>query len=95
MTATRFSMEIVKHNNYFFVSETSTQDAVYTSMIQCIIEYEIILILMAYVSMLITGRRGGELQILEIDKYISVPGIQRGDKKHISSDRQLFEHKII
>jgi hypothetical protein len=87
MTATSSGMEIVKHDNCFFVSETSTQDAVYTSMIQCIIEYEMILSLMAYVLTLIRISRGGALQILEIDKYISVPGIRRGDKKHISSDR--------
>jgi hypothetical protein len=81
MTTTGFSMEIVKHDNYFFMSETSMQDIVYTSPIQCIIEYEIILSLMVYASMLITRRRGGALQSLEIDKYIFVPGIRRGDKK--------------
>ena len=75
MTATSSGMAIVKNNNYFFVSETSTQDAVYTSLIQRIIEYEIILSLMAYSPMLIMRSRGGALQILEIDKYISVPGI--------------------
>jgi hypothetical protein len=63
------------------------QDAVYTSSMQRIIEYEIILILMVYTSMLVMRRRGGALQILEIDKYISVLGIRRCDKKHISSDR--------
>jgi hypothetical protein len=51
------------------------QDAVYTSSIQHIIKYEIILVLMAYTVMLITRSRGGALQILEIDKYISIPGI--------------------
>jgi hypothetical protein len=51
------------------------QDAVYTSSIQCIIEYEIILSLMVYPTMLVTRGRGGELQILEIEKYISVPGV--------------------
>jgi hypothetical protein len=89
MTVTSSSMEILKHDNFFLVSETSEQDAVYTSLIQCIIEYEIILSLMAYASMLIMRRRGGALQSLEIDKYISVPG----DQKHISSDRRFFGHK--
>jgi hypothetical protein len=87
MTATGFGMAIVKHNNCFFMSETSVQDAVYTSPIQCIIEYEIILSLMAYASTLIMRSRGGALQSLEIDKYISVPGIHKGDQEHISSDR--------
>ena len=75
MTATCFGMEIVKHDNYFFMSEASTQDAVYTSLIQRIIEYEIILSLMAYPSMLITRSRGGALQSLEIDQYISIPRV--------------------
>jgi hypothetical protein len=87
-------MEIIKHDKFFFVSDTSSQDAVYTSSIQCIIEYEIILSLVEYASMLIMRSRGGALQILEIYKYISIPGIQRGDKKHISSNRKLFEHEI-
>jgi hypothetical protein len=75
MTATGSSMAIVKHDNCFFVNETSAQDAVYTSPIQCIIKYEIIISLMVYASMLITKSRGGELQSLEIDKYISILGI--------------------
>jgi hypothetical protein len=87
MTATCSGMAIVKKNNCFLVSETSTQDVVYTSPIQCIIKYEIIFGLMAYASMFIMRSRGGALQSLEIDKYISVLGIRRGDKKHISSDR--------
>jgi hypothetical protein len=80
-------MEIIKHDNNFLVSETSMQDVVYSSPIQCIIEYEIILSLMAYASMLIPRSRGGALQILEIYKYISIPRIHRGDQEHISSDR--------
>ena len=47
-------MEIVKHDNCFFVSEASTQDAVYTSLIQRIIEYKIILSLMVDTDTLIT-----------------------------------------
>ena len=68
-------MEIVEHYDGLLMSETSTQDAVYTSLIQRIIEYEIILILMAYPSMLVMRSRGGALQILEIDNYIFVSGI--------------------
>jgi hypothetical protein len=94
MTATCSGMAIAKHDNYFFVSETSVHDAVYTSPIQRIIEYEIILSLMAYTSTLIMRSIGGALQSLEIDKYISVPGIRRCDKKHISSDRRFFRHNV-
>jgi hypothetical protein len=94
MTAMSSGMAIVKHDNFFFVSEASAQDAVYTSSIQRIIEYEIILSLMAYTSTLITRRRGGALQSLEIDKYIFVLGIRRCDQKHISSDRRLFTNNI-
>jgi hypothetical protein len=68
-------MTIVEHYDGLLVSETSAQDAVYTSPIQCIIEYEIVLSLMAYPSTLVTRSRGGALQILEIDQYIFVPGV--------------------
>jgi hypothetical protein len=68
-------MEIIEHYDGLLMSETSAQDAVYTSLIQCIIEYEIILSLMAYPLTLFMRSRGGELQILEIDKYISVLGV--------------------
>ena len=94
MTTTWSGMEIVKHDNCFFVSEASMQDAVYTSLIQRIVEYKIILSLMAYTTMLITRTRGGEIQSLEIENYISIPGIQIYDKKHISSDMGLFRHNI-
>jgi len=94
MTATCSGMAIAKHNNYFFVSETLVQDAVYTSSIQRIIEYEIILGLMAYTTMLITRSSGGALQSPEIDKPISVLGIQICDEKHISYDRRIFRHNI-
>ena len=68
-------MEIVEHDDGLLMSETSTQDAVYTSLIQCIIKYEIILSLMAYPPTLVIRSKGGALQILEIDKYISIPGV--------------------
>jgi hypothetical protein len=57
----------VKNELHFFMSETPTKDAIYTSMIQSVLEYEIVFCLMAYTSMLITRRRGGALKILEID----------------------------
>ena len=69
-------MTIVENYDGLLMSETSTQDAVYTSLIQHIIEYEIILILMVYPPTLITRSRGGALQSLEIDQYISIPGIR-------------------
>jgi hypothetical protein len=68
-------MTIVEHYDGLLMSETSTQDTVYTSPIQRIIEYEIVLGLMAYPSMLIMRSRGGALQSLEIDQYISIPGV--------------------
>jgi hypothetical protein len=60
-------MTIVEHYDGLLMSETSAQDAFYTSPRQRIIEYEIVLGLMAYSPMLITRRRGGTLQSLEID----------------------------
>ena len=60
-------MTIVEHYDGLLMSETSTQDAVYASLIQRIIEYKIILGLMAYLPTLVTRSRGGALQILEID----------------------------
>ena len=68
-------MKIVEHYDNLLMNETSMQDVVYTSPIQCIIEYEIILSLMAYPSMLVTRSENGTLQILEIDQYISVPRV--------------------
>jgi hypothetical protein len=58
---------IVKHDFHFFMSETAMKDAIYTSTIQSVLEYEIVLGLMAYTTMLITRRRGGALKILEIE----------------------------
>jgi hypothetical protein len=68
-------MTIVEHYDGLLMSETSMQDIVYASSIQRIIEYEIVLSLMAYPPMLITRIRGGALQSLEIDQYISIPGV--------------------
>jgi hypothetical protein len=68
-------MAIVENYDGLLMSETSTQDAIYTSSIQRIIEYETILSLMAYPPMLVMRSRGGALQSLEIDKYISIPGV--------------------
>jgi hypothetical protein len=68
-------MTIVEHYDDLLMSETLMQDEVYTSPIQHIIEYEIILSLMEYLLTLITRSRGGALQSLEIDQYISVPWV--------------------
>jgi hypothetical protein len=87
MTATCSSVAIVKHDFFFFMSETSMKDAVYTSTIQCVLEYEIVLSPMAYTTMLITRSRGGTLQSLEIDKHISIPWVRIHDKKQVSFDR--------
>jgi hypothetical protein len=76
------------------LNKTSVEDAVYTSTIQCVHEYEIFLSLMAYMVMLITRRRGGTLQSLEIDKDISIPGVGRCNQKHVSFDRQLVGYNI-
>ena len=94
MTATCSSMAFVKHDNYFFMSETSAKDAIYTSAIQIVVEYEIVLSLMAYTVTVITRSKGGALQSLEIDKYISISGIRRCDKKYVSSNRRLFGHNL-
>ena len=60
-------MAIVKHDFSFFMSEALMKDAIYTSTIKSIFEYEIVLGLMAYTTTLITRSRGGALQSLEID----------------------------
>jgi hypothetical protein len=67
MTTTCSSVAIIKHDFRFFMSETPTKDTIYTSTIQSVLEYEIVLGLMAYTSTLITRSRGGALQSLEID----------------------------
>jgi hypothetical protein len=67
MTTTCSSVEIVKHDFLFFMSDTPVKDEIYTSMIQSVLEYEIVLGLMAYTATLIMRRRGWALQSLEID----------------------------
>jgi hypothetical protein len=94
MTTTCSSLAIVKHDFHFFMSETSAKDAVYTSTIQCVLEYEIFLSLMAYTTTLIMRNRGGTLQSLEIDKHISIPEVRRRDQKNVSFDRRLVEYNI-
>jgi hypothetical protein len=58
---------IVKHDFFFFMGETLAKDAIYTSTIQSVLEYEIAFGLMAYMVTLITRSRVRELQILEIE----------------------------
>jgi hypothetical protein len=94
MTTTCSSVAIVKYDLCFFVSETSMKDVVYTSMIQHVLEYEIVLSLMEYMATLITRSICGTLQSLEIDKDISIPGIGRCDQKHVSFDRRLVRYNI-
>jgi hypothetical protein len=77
MTTTCSGLAMVKHDFLFFMSETLAKAVVYTSMIQSVFKYDIFLSLMAYTMMLVTRRRGGTLQILEIDKHISILGVGR------------------
>jgi hypothetical protein len=67
MTTTCSSVEIVKHDFFFLMGETSAKDAIYTSMIQSFLEYEIGFGLMVYTATLIMRSRGRALQSLEID----------------------------
>jgi hypothetical protein len=67
MTTTCSSVAIIKNNFLFFMSETLTKDTIYTSTTQSVLEYEIVLGLMAYMVTLITRSRGQALKILEID----------------------------
>jgi hypothetical protein len=67
MTATFSSVAIIKHDFHFFMSETPTKDALYTSTIPSVLKYDIVLGLMEYTVTLITRSRGGELQSLDID----------------------------
>jgi hypothetical protein len=60
-------MEIVKHDFFFFMSEASAKNAIYTSTIKSVLEDEIVLGLMTYTMTFITRSRGGALQSLEID----------------------------
>jgi hypothetical protein len=67
MTTTCSSMEIVKHDFRFSMSEASTKNEIYTSKIESVLEDEIVLGLMTYTVTFITRSRGGALQSLEID----------------------------
>jgi hypothetical protein len=69
------------------MSETSVKDAVYTSTIQCVLEYEIVLRLMAYMVTLIMTSRGRTHQSMEIYKDMSIPRVGRRDQKHVSFNR--------
>ena len=43
MTATCSSVVIIKYDFHFFMGETPMKDAIYTLMIQSVLEYEIVL----------------------------------------------------
>ena len=75
MITTCSSVAIVKNKFFFFMSEAPTKDAIYTSMIERVFKDEIVLGLMTYTVTLIMRSRGGALQSLEIDKYISIPWV--------------------
>jgi hypothetical protein len=75
MTTTCSSVAVVENEFRFFMNEAPTKDAIYTSTIQSVIEYEIVSCLMAYTSTLIARSRGGALQSPEIDYYISILGV--------------------
>jgi hypothetical protein len=75
MNTTCSGVAIFKNDFCFFMSEEPTKDAIYTSKIESVFEDEIVLGLMTYMMMLIMRSRGGALQSLEIDKYISIPGV--------------------
>jgi hypothetical protein len=68
-------MAIVKRDFYFFMSEASTKNAIYTSMIESVLKDEIMLGMMMYTMTFIMRSRGGALQSLEIDKNISIPEV--------------------
>jgi hypothetical protein len=53
MTVACSSVENVKYDLRFFMGETPTKDAIYTSTIQSVLEYEIFFGLMEYMVMLI------------------------------------------
>jgi hypothetical protein len=67
MTTTCSSVEVVQNEPWFFVDKAPMKNAIYTTTIQSVIEYEIVSCLMENSSMLIAGRRSEELQSLEID----------------------------
>jgi hypothetical protein len=67
MTATCSSVIVVQNELFFFMDKALAKNEIYTSMIQSVIEYEIILFLMVNLSTLIAGRRSRALESLEID----------------------------
>jgi hypothetical protein len=67
MTTTCSSVAVIKNEFCFFMSETPAKDAIYTSTIQSVLEYDIVFFLMAYTSTFIMRSKGGALQSLEID----------------------------
>jgi hypothetical protein len=67
MTTTFSNVEVVKNDLFFLVYKALTKNAFYASIIQSVIEYEIVSCLMVNSSTLVMGGRSGALQILEID----------------------------
>jgi hypothetical protein len=75
MTTTCSSVEIIKNDFFFFMSEASMKNSIYTSTIESVLEDEIILGLMTYTMTFITRSRGEALQSLEIEKNIPIPRV--------------------
>jgi hypothetical protein len=83
MTATCSSVIVIQDNLCFFLSKTSSKNAIYTSTIQSVIKDEIVSRLVSYSLTLIMRRRSGVLQSLKIHKYISILWVQRCNQKNI------------
>ena len=75
MSATCSSVGFVENEFHFFMSEASTNDAIYNLTIESVLEDEIVLGLMTYTTTFITRSRGMALQSLEIDKNIAILGV--------------------
>jgi hypothetical protein len=59
-------VEVIQNELCSLVYKALMKNAIYTSTIQSVIEYEIVSFLMENSSTLITGRRSRELQSIEI-----------------------------
>jgi hypothetical protein len=68
MTTTCSNVVVVQNELYFLLYKAPMKNAIYTSMIQSVIEYEIVSCLMVNSSMLIAGSRSKELQSMELEK---------------------------
>jgi hypothetical protein len=67
MTTTCSSVAVIQNELFFLVYKAPMKNAIYTSTIQSVIEYEIVSCLMVNSSTLVAGSRSRALQSLEID----------------------------